>query len=808
MLLFSSLFPLSLYAQELKTKDLDLFDLSLEQLLNIDVSLGTRKEGRELGRSPTPVDIITSQQIERTGFDNLTQILQRHVPYFNLPRIALADGAEHVRPFTLRGMRAEQALILINGKRYHTSASLNFFFFSVGSSPDINTIPVSSIDRIEILRDGAAAQYGSDAIAGVINIVLKNEVTSRISALGGSSDETDGDIYKTAIEHGFTFADNSFIQLTAEYREWTGVNRAGPDDRQRYFTGDPRNNEPEQVRNYLGDAIYDDIALSLNSEFYLLHGTVFNTATFNRRDTLTNAFPRTPQDDRVVRGLFPDGMTPTFETDITDFTWTTGYKIDPINDQWDLELSNSMGYNAYDITISNSNNASLGLSSPTSVDAGKLSLFQNSINFDAVKEFTVEQLTNPLSFAVGMELRHENFEIDDGESASYTNGGALVLDGPNTGAVTQPGIQSYAGFNPDNAVEENRQSLSVYIDLENDINDELLIQNAWRYEYFTDFGSTFNGKLAANYRVNDQVSMRGSLSTGFRAPSLSQSYFSRTSTNFNLNTLVFQESGFYKVDDPIAQAVGAEDLDAETSKHISAGIVFTPLKDLKIEFDAFYLQVDDGVVLSAEIAADPNVIPLSVVQQLNAADVELVQYMTNALNSESYGFDLNTYYDLNFKQYGALKLSALYHQNKQIVRSINTPDILGDQGEALIFGELLQESFRYDNPKNTLILTGNYQLDHHHLLVRAWRSGITRASNHPIDKDIENGPHWVIDMEYENRITENVTIALGGNNIFDQKPAKGSPFAGFFGNGNVLEYTTTPIGVDQDIYYVRISIDL
>ena len=352
---------------DLLDDDVDLYELSLAELVQIKVSIGTRKSGRRQSRSPTPVDIIYKEQIEKSGFDNLTQILERHIPYFYQPKLSLADGAEHIHPFVLRGMQAEQILVLINGKRYHTSASLNLFSTEEGSTTDINTIPVAAIERIEFLRDGASAQYGSDAIAGVINIILKKTPQTRLSAVAGFADAADGDTRRIAIEHGIKIGDKGVLQMTAEYREFTGVNLQGPDSRQRYFADDPRNDLPNSVVGYFGDAIYEDFALALNSELSLDQGTLYNSATYNDRDSRTYGLPRVPQDNRVVRGLYPDGFTPTFETDIKDATWTIGLRTEAGAGNWKIDISNTLGYNEFDITIANSNNATLGLDSPTAV---------------------------------------------------------------------------------------------------------------------------------------------------------------------------------------------------------------------------------------------------------------------------------------------------------------------------------------------------------------------------------------------------------------------------------------------------------
>ncbi|MDW8466769.1 MAG: TonB-dependent receptor [Chloroherpetonaceae bacterium] len=519
------------------------------------VVTGTRRSDRTVTESPAPIDIITAKEIRQMGQVETNQILQFLVPSYNFPRPSITDGTDHVRPATLRGMGPDQVLVLLNGKRRHTSALVNVNG-SIGrgaAAVDLNAIPASAIERIEILRDGAAAQYGSDAISGVINIILKKDAPSNVSAQFGQNLEGDGRVLQADFSHSFRLSENGFLNLSGELRDRGFTNRSGRDERQLFSlvngNPDPRENTINRINHRFGDAATLDGTFFFNLSQPISESfAVYSFGGFGYRRGEATGFFRPSQDDRVARSrdangnivaLHPDGFLPMIRSNIYDMSAAAG--LEGRLGSWDLNVGVVHGRNYFDFNVVNSNNASLGAivspqdapilglpvgaPTPTSAYCGTISFFQTTVNADAHTQL-FWGLAAPLNLSLGAEYRNDQYGIREGEPASYMRGrgpDTLVLRANGTrGGLAAAGIQVFPGFQPVDAKQIGRNSVALYVEAEQNFTESFLLNLAGRFENFSDFGSTINGKAAFRFEFLKGYAIRGSVSTGFRAPSMQQ----------------------------------------------------------------------------------------------------------------------------------------------------------------------------------------------------------------------------------------------------------------------------------------------
>lgn len=600
---------------------------------DIIIVTGTRRTDRTISESAVPIDVIGSEALLNQGTTETNRLLNNLVPSFNFPQPSLTDGTDSLRPATLRGLAPDQVLVLVNGKRRHSSALLNLNG-SIGrgsTGVDMNTIPPLAIERIEVLRDGAASQYGSDAIAGVINIQLKKREGGRaqvtygkyittmedvaqvdtVAPTTGASDNPaitftgrdrrrrDGDTVTLAANFGVPVGDTAYVNVTAEYKDRDPTNRSGPDIRRQYSgIGDPRETTFDRYNHRFGDGKSEDVNLFVNTGVDV--GASFELYAFgsygNRKANGTG-FYRRSLDSRnrdFANGgapFYADGFLPQIDADIEDIAGVLGIRGE--TDGWNLDLSINYGSNRLDYGVSNSWNASLGgLVSPTEFEAGGLRSGQTSVNFDAQRALDLG--IGDSSIAFGAEWRNENYKIVPGEEASYVAGPFFFSDG------AAPGAQVFPGFQPSTAVDASRDSYAAYVELDTDLSDMFNLQVAGRYEHFSDFGDTLNGKIAARFEPVEGLALRGSASTGFRAPGMAQQFFSTTSTN-NVAGVGLVEIGTFPVNSPIAIALGAQPLKPEESLNLSAGVVFTMVDGLSLTIDYYNIKIDDRIVLTENL---------------------------------------------------------------------------------------------------------------------------------------------------------------------------------------------------------------
>ena len=777
------------------------------------VVTGTRTSTRTVASSPSPIDVITPQVLEATGTTELATALSRALPSLNFPRPAITDGTDAVRPAQLRGLAPDQVLVLVNGKRRHTTALINLNGSQGrGASPvDLNAIPISAIQRVEVLRDGASAQYGSDAIAGVVNIVLKGSGTGGSIALtGGQYSAGDGRTAQLSGDVGFKLGENGYLHLAAEARDQDQTDRARPfvltpGTTVRPSTAPP----PGAVVQRYGDPEVEQYAFSANAEVFVDDALSFyGFANASRRDALSNGFYRTAQDARNVPAIYPNGFLPQIRNIAEDRAFVVGLRGLTVLD-WDVDLSYNYGNNDLSFGVENSLNRSIGPTSQRNFDAGALEITQHVLNLDVSRGFDVSWLVSPLNVAWGMEWRGEGFKQTAGELASYVNGGATLppVLPSTTPTPTPSGSQVFPGFQPGDAGDFDRESYSAYIDLEADVTDQFNLGLSVRGEQYSDFGNTTSGKVSARYDFTDRVALRGTVSTGFRAPSLQQQFFRSTATNF-IGGAPFDIRTF-RVNDSAAVALGAEQLKAEESKNLSLGLVLQPVENLYVTVDAYRIDIDDRIMLSENLtsALVRNFLNNPVLNPGTPGNLGGGRYFTNAIDTSTKGVDIIGTYRWNIGE-GKLDLTAGYNYNKTTVERIapNPAALTLIDPTAVRIGRVEVGRLTVGAPRDKFQFGGAYN-------AGAWRFGANATrygeftvlfGNNPAvtTRDQTFDPQWTLDLSGSYALG-NWDFTLGADNVLNDYPDE-VLFANST-NGQLPYSASSPNGFNGAYVYGRIG---
>jgi iron complex outermembrane recepter protein len=798
-------------------------DVALSLGFEESITVGSRTIGAEAQKA-VPVDIISQEQIASSGYAETAQVIQAIAPSFNFPRPTITDGTDTVRPATLRGLGPDQVLVLVNGKRRHQSAlvHLNGSIGRGSTGVDLNAIPVSAIERIEVLRDGAAAQYGSDAIAGVINIVLKGGVSgpsvsskfglSKGSFVGNSCtpsglsceegqtiDFSDGELFDGGGSWGLALGKGS-LTLSAEYRHHNRTNRASFDPRDQVVAGDAGNNAVPEPNHRWGDPDTRDLMAFLNAQVPLnAKQTRFLYAFggFSRREANSAGFYRRALDVRNWPQIYPLGFLPEIQPLVLDGSGTVGVR--GAWNEWAWDASGGFGRNSFQFTIGNTLNVSLGPTIPpnkTTFDAGTLKLGQVVGNIDVTRGFKVGSLAGPLNVAFGAELRREQYEIVAGEPDSYGNGGV-----PNrAGGGAAIGAQVFPGFRPSDAVNEARHSQAAYVDVEGDFLEWLRLGFAGRTEHYSDFGNTVDGKLSARVQPNRQFVARASLSSGFRAPSLGQSFFSSTATNFIPvagQGLVPFESLTLPVNSPAALALGAQPLKPETSRHASAGVVVTPVPGFDVTVDYYHIAIDDRIVLSGNFTG-PQITTLLAPFGANSA-----RFFTNAINTRTNGVDLTAAYRVALAEAGDLRIHAGYNNtHTKIVGDVTTPPQLAGFDQVL-FDRIERRRIDCGQPKDSVRTGADWKRNKWGANVSLARYGeFCSFTSSPADDQLYS-PKWLTDLEATYRLGPSLTLGVGAQNVFNVFPDRNTTVNSF--NGIQTFPSQSPFGMNGRMVYGRIA---
>jgi iron complex outermembrane receptor protein len=786
------------------------FQLAREPLALQELAVvGTRAGERTSTEAPVPVDVLSAAEIKQTGRTETAQIIQSLAPSFNFPRATIGDGTDHTRPATLRGLAPDQVLVLVNGKRRHTSALINVNgTIGRGSGMvDLNAIPASAIERIEILRDGAAAQYGSDAIAGVINIILKEGAPNELGTTAGQTVESDGEVVQVGGNYALAVGGDGVLQLAGEYRHRGFTNRSAPDLRVQYFPGDPRNSDPTltgQINHRQGDADTEDGGLFLNLSKPVGEAVevyVFGGGTLRRGEAA--GFWRRANDDRTVRAIHPNGFLPMIATQISDFSGVTGLRGERAGWRWDV--SANYGRNLFHFDVKNSNNVTLGTASPTEFYAGSLVFDQFTGNLDLAKSFAIG-LTSPVNVAVGGEFRRDGYRITEGEPDSYRDGGVRILDGPNAGGQGAPGAQVFPGFRPTDAIRENRNNVAGYIDLEAQVVRKVLVGVAGRVEHYNDFGSTTDGKVTARFEPVPGFAVRGAVATGFKAPSLGQSFFSATSTNF-VGGVPFENRTF-PVNTPVAQALGARELTAEKSQNYSFGVALNPVKSLSLTADYYQILIDDRIVFSGNFN-QPAVVTFLASQGF--PNIAGARYFTNAIDTRTLGVDIVANYGFSVGTSSTVRLTGGYNYNvNRVLRVAPTPAALSAFQETL-FDRVERARIEVGQPRDNIYLSSVLSYNDLGLTLRAQRFGEVTSFQPPANGSLDQtfGAKWIADVAASYTFGERLTVSAGVDNVFDVYPDpnnQGNATTAGNNNFGIFPYNgISPWGFNGAFYYGRLT---
>jgi len=832
------------------------------------VATGSRFNNRTVTESPVPIDVVSGAELEKGGYTETAQMLQAQIPSFNFPRPSLTDGTDHIRPATLRGLAPDQVLLLLNGKRRHTSSLVNLNG-SIGRgsvSTDFNAIPAGAISRIEVLRDGASAQYGSDAIAGVINVILRKDQGWGGDVSWGETGEGDGKDFKISAYAGTKLGDNGSLFLNAWSRDKDPTNRIAPDTRQQYFgtnpstgaataisgnygsgtglsassgTLDPREATVNRLNHRFGDPMVKENGAWFNGDYPLRDGLdLYFFGGFSAKHANGAGFFRRAGDDRTIRAIYPNGFLPYIQTEVFDASWAGGAKGKAGSFDWDL--SSVYGYNTLDYRTAESANVTLGNSSPTSFYDGQLKFKQWTNNFDVTSQIQTG-FANPLKVAGGLEYRQEDYSIAAGEPDSYRNGGVAIIGGPSAGGLAAVGAQVFPGFKPSDAGTHSRDSKAVYVDLEQEVNDKWLVSAAARFEDYSDFGSNTTAKLATRVKLPAGFALRGSVSSGFRAPHLAQEWFSSTATNF-IGGVPFDILTF-PVSAPAAKALGATALTPEKSTSYSLGGTWNPSDDLSFTVDYYHIDIKDRIVLSSNFTGTA-VINLLATQGITG--IGGGRYFTNAVDTTTKGFDVSGRYTIKTTDLGKFTLTAAYNNNQTKATKIKSANAtLAAITTTPLFD--LTETIRLERgqPRDGFNTSLVWDYKKWSVLVRETRFGkvsavqFTGASQAQIDAltpgyDVELRPavpgsvggtttnqqviqtfgaKWLTDLDVSYKVTKNITVSVGANNLFDVYPdqnirsriVNGTVFNGS-DNVGIFPYSgISPFGFNGVTYYGKVA---
>ena len=775
--------------------------------------LASRFGTRTAFDASVPVDVFTPEQTEAalvTG--ELGAALQVLSPSVNMPRASASGTSDTMRAIQLRGLAPDETLVLVDGKRRHTNAVMDFEGLYHGTvAVDLNTIPTAAIDHIEILRDGAGAIYGSDAVAGVVNIVLKS------GARGGSIDAslgenrthfaptgktiTDGLNRQIDADSGFAFGDGAWIRIGAGYQKRDATNRAGPSS----ASWTSWNSTPadlaldNQVVFRSGDPDLENKGLFYNLSLPLGGVDLYSFATLNWRNSNGAAFFRYPGDPSNVPSIYPNGFLPVSVNDSRDDAVVVGAKGESAGWHWDVSARD--GYNTFSYGLTHSLNASLGATSPTSFHVADFTTEQRALNVDLTHALDVHAY-KPLEVAIGAEYLAERYHTSPGDPASYAAGPNFVNE---FGEPIPPGAQGDSGLRPSDAVHLSRHVTSLYLDGELDVTEALLVGTAARYSNYSDYGSSTTGKFSLRYKFDGGFLARAAISSSFRAPALAQTGIRFATLNFNADGTGLQNNAWLPPSDAIAKGLGATPLKPERSTNATVGLAWRGARTLA-SIDFYQIKLRDRITPTGSLQSDA---VSAYLQGVGATDIGSVTFLTNSLDTTTRGVDIVVSHDRPFAG-GQLALRAAFNRNSL------TTDRIRDSAPALtaldptlsLTDWTVLIPLEYSSPKTKLILTADWTGDRYGGRLQATRYGELYAFSYDSNDPVLAGgnaqryaPAWSIDADVHVNLTPSFELAVGGTDVFNRYPDRTSPDNTY---GGAFPYNFThPLGINGAYFYVR-----
>lgn len=751
------------------------------------VVTGTRAQNRTKLDTVAPVDVLTAEALTRQGTTELGAAIANIAPSIDFPRSSAVDGTDSIRPATLRGLSPDQTLVLINGVRAHASALVNLGG-SIGrgsAAVDLNTIPTLALGSVEVLRDGASAQYGSDAIAGVVNMRLREAdhgggavvsyglYDTQFNGARSSRHITDGDTLNVSAWQGLKLGNNGgFLTVTGEYLNRLATNRSDLDTR----------DTPNKVRSRLGDPKVQQGTGYINSSLPLGDSgwSAFLFGGYQFRDSTSAAFARNPSNVNNVTSVYPDGFLPLINVRSKDLTATTGLKGKW--GEWDATIKLSYGRNRLDFRTLNSINSTLGAASPTNFYDGALIYDQWVGGIDASRAYDLGGTS--LNVAWGVEGRREGYRINAGEEASY-----IRADGAST-ALTG-GAQGFPGFQPGNALRVSRVSNAAYLDLEAKLPKVLTLGAAVRGEHYSDFGDIATGKVSARADFTRWFALRGAVSTGFRAPSLQQQYFTSTSSVLVGSNIV--ETGTFPSTSAVAKSLGGQALRPEKSVNFSAGAVVR-VGGFDLTVDGYLIKVRDGLGLSENLN-------LSAADQLQY-DVSAARFFVNGIHTTAQGIDAVAHYRHRTAAIGTFDFTVAGNINKVTVDSVPANTV----GTTALFARQRIITITNGTPGEKVVGTLDWTLGKLGATARVSYYGNIIEPASTAASDLFTGQRAIADLELRYKLLDKATISLGANNLFDIYPDK-VPASILATNGGVAFPFFSPFGFGGRYLYARLGVN-
>jgi iron complex outermembrane recepter protein len=767
---------------------------------------GSRVKDRSVFDSAVPIDVFTPGQVATALVSGeLGQALQALSPSVNMPRASSSGTSDSVRTIQLRGLAPDQVLVLVNGKRRHTNAVMDIEGLFPGTvAVDVNAIPPEAIDHIEILRDGAGAMYGSDAIAGVVNIVLKSGANGGdVDALYGENRTkfaptgqtiTDGRSKTINADYGVPLG-GGWIHFGADYRDSGATNRAGPSSSSASYNSTPAdvalNN---RVVFQSGDPATINKSVFYNASFPLAEGyEIYSFATANWRDTWGAAFFRYPGDPTNVPSIYPDGFRPVSTGLSQDASVVGGAKGDLGGWKWDL--SGREGYNTFSYGLENSLNASLGPDSPTQFHVANFTYEERALNLDISREQPVPGLAAPIDLSAGAEYMHESYHTSPGDPASY-EAGPFTYDAA-YGEAIPPGSQGDNGLSPQDAVHLQRHVASLYLDADNELTSRLLVGIAGRYSDYSDYGSSTTGKFSVRFKLTEDFLLRASASNSFRAPALAQEGIRITTLNFNATGTALQNTEFLPPTSPLAAANGGLPLQPEKSVNYTAGLAWRAPANTAVTLDVYQIRIRDRITPTGQIPVDDPAYP----------DIAAVSFLTNGLDTTTRGLDLVVDHDESVAG-GQLKLSGAFNRNYLHQDALRNALVnAGNVNETVLI------PLEFGSPATKLVLSADWSNARWGASVQPIRYGSLYAFSYDSTLPTLNGANvqkysaaWTVNAEAHVNVLGNLTLAIGGTDIFNRYPDQTTPGGAYYG---AFPYNyANPVGINGAFYYLRASLKL
>ena len=795
------------------------FSLSEYASLGSVTIVGTRGRPRSDVNRPVPVDILSSKELQNTGQIELGQQLQFVSPSYNSAKYGINGSLVYADYATLRGLGPDQLLVLLNGKRRH-QFSIPHIGFSISRGmvvTDMNTIPSLAIERSEILRDGAASQYGSDAIAGIVNLKLRETVNQgMVKTQIGTTKEGDGTNFLIGLNYGFKLGkEKSFLNFTLNYQKLGETNRSDPytgsiysstkriDDSTRAARGVYPATAPFKIGIFgasevKSSQVFINAGYPINDKWAL-----YSFAGYSYKKAIGYGFFRNaiPSNANSNTALFPDGYVPVFPAKDKDYSAVLGITRSALKG-WNMDFSTGYGRNAVDRFAENSTNASMGSASPTDFYVGFSSFSQSTTEANLSKNFEGLWKMKALNLALGSQFRVDKYVLNRGDTAAYGIG-PLAASQNKT-----PGVQGIAGTAPVDEANESRTNFGIYADAEADITEKFLVALALRFENYSDFGSNFSGKLASRFNITKNIALRGSVNKGFRAPSLQQTFNSATTTTVQAGTIRYTKQ--YRSDDRLLDSIGIEEPKPEISWNYNLGLAVKAGEKFLFTVDAYQIDITDKIIISEALTVN-NIAALK--NRLMGTGIQVVSFFTNHVNTKTHGIDFVTTYKTAIGKNSRLNASLGMTFNKTEITDIKkTPDKLqaGTTAKIAIIDTINIALIETAQPRQKIIFSTTYSIGKFTIVARATHFGKVAAWEKPTGLPHikqEFGAKTLLDASVGFNITSKILLTVGSNNITNKYPDKVLTTLSAYGTGQTpYNRNVNQFGFAGAFYYGSLTV--